>query len=455
MHFPYFQFPWLGDPLIIAIDAVLHVYISHGVAIGVLSLIVLAEWLGTRGGGEHWERLARSAIKPAVIVITGVGAVTGVGIWFITSALVPVGIGSMLRVFFWPWFIEWVVFFAEVAVILIYYFTWDSWTGAAKKWHVRLGVLYIFLAFASAFLITGILGFMLTSDGWPRDRGFWGAFFNPTFLPQLFWRLAIGLVMGCLFLMAYVLFARWPAPDFRRRATRLLGKALALPLIAMPVFGLWWIEMVPMGFRTHARPALLIWTFSYSTPWFYIVHALCGLLVLAVLVAAVRGSIVGSRIVVVPAILMVLFFVAEYERVREFIRGPYLMPGYMYANTLLLAEHDLYSRQGLAARSWWYARQAAQPTEEQEGQFLFAANCGTCHTIGGKNDIRDRLRGRTERGVYVLIGRTEQMIPWMPPFTGSERERASLARFIHRLTADRYRLSGEYRYPASGKEGVP
>ena len=46
MQFPYFQFPLFGDGLIIAIDAILHVFISHGVAIGMMTMIVLAEFLG-------------------------------------------------------------------------------------------------------------------------------------------------------------------------------------------------------------------------------------------------------------------------------------------------------------------------------------------------------------------------------------------------------------------------
>ncbi len=133
MQFPYFQFSVFGDPLIIELDAVLHVFISHGVAIGMMFMIVLAERIGFKRNAPAWEDLARSAIKPTVITITGIGAVTGVGIWFITTGLVPSAIGSMLRVFFWPWFLEWFVFFAEVVVVLIYYFTWHQWRGAAES----------------------------------------------------------------------------------------------------------------------------------------------------------------------------------------------------------------------------------------------------------------------------------------------------------------------------------
>ena len=102
MQFPYYQFPFFGDGLLIAFDAILHVFISHGIAIGTVAMIILAEYIGYRDNEPKWEDFAKSAMKPVVIIITSIGTITGVGIWFITSGVVPSAIGSMLRVFFWP-----------------------------------------------------------------------------------------------------------------------------------------------------------------------------------------------------------------------------------------------------------------------------------------------------------------------------------------------------------------
>jgi cytochrome bd-type quinol oxidase subunit 1 len=140
MEFPIFQFPYLGSGMTIALDAVLHVIISHGMAIGAISFIVMSEYLGLRKASPDWEDFARDFLKFTIIITTGIGAITGVGIWLITSALSPQGIGSMLRVFFWPWFIEWIVFTCEVIFILIYYFTWSKWTGERKGKHIYLGI---------------------------------------------------------------------------------------------------------------------------------------------------------------------------------------------------------------------------------------------------------------------------------------------------------------------------
>ncbi len=129
MQFPIFQAPHLGNGMVIALNAVVHVFISHGLAIGAITLIAISEYFGFRKRSRDWENFAKDFLKFSIIVITGIGAATGVGIWFITSALAPRGIGSLLRIFFWPWFIEWMVFTVEVIVILLYYSTWDTWTG--------------------------------------------------------------------------------------------------------------------------------------------------------------------------------------------------------------------------------------------------------------------------------------------------------------------------------------
>ena len=126
MQFPVYQVPYLGNGMTIALVAVLHVIISHGFAIGAIIMIVLSEYIGHRKQNEEWEAFAKDYIKFTIIIITGVGSVTGAGIWLFTSALAPRAIGSLLRVFFWPWLIEWGVFLAELILLLIYYYHLDQ-----------------------------------------------------------------------------------------------------------------------------------------------------------------------------------------------------------------------------------------------------------------------------------------------------------------------------------------
>ena len=461
MNFPYFQFPGLGDGMIIGTNAVIHVIISHGVAIGLAAMVVLAEYLGYRCKRPEWERFARRAIVPTVILVTGAGAITGVGIWFTTNALVPSAIGSMLRVFFWPWFIEWMVFVAEIVVLLVYYFTWDRWQGERKRRHVILGLSYSLLGALSAVLITGILGFMLTSDGWPWGRTFGQAFFNPSFVPQLVWRLAVSLLMGALLAIGYLAIFNLDRV-FRREAISVYGKLLVVPLIVAGLSAAWWFAVVPSAFKAHAVYSLSMMNLrggSFSVVQnpgvLWVSHALMLLVLIAMIAAAWRGRVLASRVLVVPALLVTFFFVAEYERLREFIRGPYLMPGYMYANEILLTEDLLFREEGMLPHAYWYHRAAPQPTLRDEGGFLFARNCGTCHTIGGRNDIITRVGGRTQDGIYVILGRTEEMVPFMPPFSGTDEERAKLAQFLYGLAEGTIQMEAPARFPPPALEGEP
>jgi mono/diheme cytochrome c family protein len=83
-----------------------------------------------------------------------------------------------------------------------------------------------------------------------------------------------------------------------------------------------------------------------------------------------------------------------------------------------------------------------------------AQNCSACHTIGGINDIRTRVKNRSEDGIFVYLSHISEMVPFMPPFSGTEAERRILARFLYRLAQDRIHLSAPSRYtPLTGEVG--
>jgi hypothetical protein len=452
MDFPLFQVPYLGNGMVIGVNAIVHVIISHGVAIGLMAMIFMAEYIGIRKNLEEWENFARELLKPAAIIVTGVGAVTGVGIWFSTSALAPRGIGSMLRVFFWPWFVEWIVFTLEVIAILIYYFQWDKWTADRKKYRWYFGLGYVLLASTSAFLITGILGFMLTSDGWPWDKSLWSAFFNLSFVPQLFVRLSGAFALGALLAIVFLLF-RKRANQFKKEVLSFYSKIFLISIISTGLFSWWYFAVVPATFKTHAIFSILTSHLSQQPEIFWILNGLGIAFLILFSLSALKRSIPFSRVLIVPAILIMFCFVSEFERVREFIRGPYLIPGYMYSNQILLKENGLLKEDGLLKNAYWFNMTASNPTGVQEGAFLFAQNCSMCHTIGGINDIKDRVIGRTQDGIAVILNHTNDMVPFMPPFTGIERERQVLAHFLYQLSEGKLHFRSPSRYTPFMDEG--
>jgi mono/diheme cytochrome c family protein len=447
LEFPIFQVPYLGNGMTIAFNAVLHVVISHGVSIGVTAMIVLGEYLGFRRSSPNWETFSKTLLKPTIIIITGVGAVTGVGIWFITSALSPRSIGSLLRIFFWPWFIEWIIFTLEVIIILIYYFTWDRWTGQLKKRHVYLGLSYVLLALVSAFLITGILGFMLTPDSWPWSKSFWSGFFNPSLPPQLFLRIAGSFALGALFSMAFLLFSAHNSP-FRKEALALLSKIALICFFATIGFSWWYFSVLPPAYKTNIEFSVLTPRFSQDPAFFWYANIAAAILLFLLMLFGLKGIARPSRILIIPAILISIGFTAEFERIREFIRGPYLIPGYMYSNQVLQAEAPFFDKTGVLESAYWYRETVTKPDVVSQGAYLFAQNCSSCHTIGGINDIRARVEGRTEDGIFVILKHTHEMVPFMPPFSGTDDERRILARFFNQLSNKEIELKPLSRFTA-------
>jgi len=450
MEFPIFQMPYLGNGMTIALDAVLHVVISHGLAIGAVSMVVVGEYLGQRRASEDWECFARDFLHLIVVLTTSIGAVTGVGIWLITSALAPRGIGSLLRVFFWPWFIEWAVFTAEVVIVLLYYYTWKSWTGERKKPHLRLGLGYVAAALCSALLITGILSFMLTPDGWPWNKSLWSGFFNPSYLPQFILRLGMAYFLGTLFSVTYLVFTRRDG-NFRKEALAFFSKLALFSLAVTFLSTIWYFMVVPSAFKTHSLYAVMTSRFSQQPELFWTITIGSALFLLLFWLAALRRSVLSVRILVIPAIIVTILFVTQFERVREFIRGPYLMPGYMYSNQVLLEEEPLFAKEGMLPNSYWYNATTEPDNPVSRGAFLFALNCSACHTIGGINNIMNRVRGRTADGLYVILGHTQDMVPFMPPFSGTDQERRTMADFLFHLANGTIKIGVPSRFtPLNG-----
>ena len=286
MIFPILHIPGLGDGMTIALDAVLHVLISHGLAIGLASMLVLFQTLTWLGKGAFWAQISRGLLGPVVVITTSIGAVTGVGIWFITGALAPEGIGSLIHLFFWPWFIEWGAFTTEVVLLLIYYYLWDRLAQDKPGVLAALGWGYVAVAVSSAFLISGILGFMLTPDGWPWGQTFREAYFNPTFIPQFLLRVAGGLSLGSLCLLGWTAW-RYKGPrEDRNRALRLTGAVFLGAALVTAVCAFVYFSRVPQTYLTH-------WKFAVATSYLsqlpYLLPAFNGLAALCILATALAA----------------------------------------------------------------------------------------------------------------------------------------------------------------------
>jgi hypothetical protein len=165
MNYPHLQHNLPGG-LLIAIVAVVHVFVSH-FAVGGGAFLVVTETLARRKNDKFLLDYCRRHSMFFALLTLVFGAVTGVGIWITIGLESPEATGTLIQLFVWLWASEWVFFFVEIAAAIIYAKSWDRLSG---RDHQIVGWIYFVAAWMSLFIINGIITFMLTPGGWLQSH---------------------------------------------------------------------------------------------------------------------------------------------------------------------------------------------------------------------------------------------------------------------------------------------
>lgn len=383
MEWPIFQMPFIGNRMLIALVALIHVTISHGLAVGGSFFVVSLHYKSLREKNARLGELVYKILRIFFIITTSVGALTGVGIWLTTATVSPATIGSLLHVFFWAWFTEWLVFVSEVVLIMFYYLGWGKY-GSEKGF--KIGVIYVAMSWLTMLLITGILGAMLTPGKWLLTKSFWGGFFNPSYLPQLVSRTFLAALLSIgfgLFIMRFFKSYRdqWPI------VWQWSGKSL---LIIAPAFlfgVLSYYNILPQQIENLIATALM--TMKYAAWVQFSKIAFVSIVILMMifgLIFCLKKTDYGF-LSFVPIFLLIFAF-GNYERVREFIRKPYTIHQYLYSNGIRESELPFLNKVGVSQFSSW-AERSAKETDSvlRTGEKLFKLECSICHTYSGINGI--------------------------------------------------------------------
>lgn len=440
MDLPLFHLDLLNNRMLIAVIAVLHVLINHAMAVGGIPLVVLLEHRGLRDPTQRWDALAFRILTVFFVVTTTVGALTGVGIWFSAGLVSPISIGSLLRVFFWTWFTEWLVFVTEVALILAYYLTWKRWRGARKSSHVRLGIVLGIASWATMALIVSILSFMMDPGAWHDDRNLLSGMLNPLYLPQLLFRTPLAMLLAGAAGLVVTWFSTAGDRALRTAATKLIGRWMLVwaPLVLLG--GAWYAGEIPSNMATQLPVAL---TTQALTQWAGAakgVLAGAGVVILAVAAwAGFRPASLRGWATVLPAVAAVVLM-SSFERVREFVRKPYAIAGYLYSNGLRVEDYPLLQREGLLATATYTAVREVRPDNRIDaGREVFALACTRCHTVDGINGVRSALaklypdQRWQEQKLDLYLSSMHLARPFMPPFPGTVAERGALATYLASL----------------------
>lgn len=433
MNFPVVEFPWLGNGTVIAIIAITHVIVSHGIAIGVTALMVSLEYQGLKKNNDRLIAVARRLSKWVLIITTTVGAMTGVGIWLSTSVIQPDSIGSLLRIFFWAWFVEWIVFITEVVLLIIYYYTWDKWTGAKRVIHNRIGIALSVFSWITAMIITGILSAKLTPGRWSETLSFWNAFFNPTYLPSLAFRTFIAILLGVALVSLPIRFLM-KDKQLQTDVFKVFSVWNAITIPGILITGFWYLSRIP-----KEASDLIVWSTGMTETTFNALHFV-GLAIF--IVFAFWMAIKPQK---VPLLLTLaifgtsMAFIGEFEGVRESVRKPYIIYNYMYANGVLAKDAEMYNEEGYLAHSTFSPiKEVTDNNHVDAGRVLYQGQCIACHTIDGWRSTRafgERLAGFDEESLAQYIDTLHEARPFMPPFVGTDEEREALAAYLMKVSS--------------------
>jgi hypothetical protein len=421
MNYPVWQLDAFGGGLLIAIIAIVHVYISH-FAVGGGLFLVLTEMKGLREGSSEILAYTRRHTKFFLLLTMVLGGMTGVGIWFTIALLSPAATSSLIHIFVFAFAIEWVFFLAEIVSLLFYYYTFDR---LSPRKHLILGWIYFGCAWASLFTINGIIDFMLTPGTWLTDNNFWSGFFNPTFWPALFFRTFMALMIAGLF--GFMTSVNIKETTLRHKMVRYCGLWLLPPLVLLLGSALWYKTALPPALQEmifsrapEMKPflALFIWLSPLITA--------CGLAMAVLRPQGVRRPLAWLLL------LLGFLYLGSFEFIREGGRRPYLIHDYMYSTSIKKTDLPQVQKTGLLASARWVKNRKITPENRMDaGKELFTLLCLPCHSAGGPlNDILPLARRFSPAGMRSFLATMGTNNPYMPPFAGTEEEQGVLADYL-------------------------
>ncbi|MFB3910359.1 MAG: cytochrome ubiquinol oxidase subunit I [Candidatus Eisenbacteria bacterium] len=420
MEYPFWEVPLLGGGMVIALIAIVHVFVSH-FAVGGGLFLVLTERKARREKSPEILHYVRSHSRFFILLTLVFGAITGVGIWFAIALAHPAGTSLLIHNFVFGWAIEWCFFVVEIAAALLYYYGWDRLT---PRTHLAIGWIYFVSAYMSLVVINGILSFMLTPGRWLEHGGFWNGFFNPSYFPSLLLRTGVALSLTGLYtLLTASLVAR---ESTRGKLVRYAAKWVFAGFAILPVAGLFYLLTIGTDARHIA--------FGGAPPVGIFLGLSLGIsLFLLVFTWLLAWRMPARFSPALAALFLVVGFVvtATSEWVREAVRKPYVVHSTMYSNGIRPEQVASLGRTGLLPHlRWARGQEIGTLGRRAAGEELFRFQCASCHTIDGYNGIRPLIRGWRESFLAEQLRHLDELKGYMPPFAGTDEERRCLAHFL-------------------------
>jgi mono/diheme cytochrome c family protein len=135
----------------------------------------------------------------------------------------------------------------------------------------------------------------------------------------------------------------------------------------------------------------------------------------------------------------------SFAFVREAVRKPYVIANYLYANSLYAntmpgdggySVDEVNSAGVLKSAKWTAIHEVTEENQVAAGHEVFRLECQSCHTVDAYRGIRQYLVKNEwdQNTIYQMLGGLNFMHDIehgaMPPFAGTDAERAALAAYL-------------------------
>ncbi len=429
MNYPVWEVSF-GTGLLMAIVSVVHVFISH-FAVGGGLFLVLTEHKAYRQNDEQLLDWLKKHSKFFVLVTVVFGVVTGVGIWFTIGLIQPTGTSNLIHAFVWAWAIEWIFFFLEITAALLYLYGWQK---VDRKLHLTYGWIYFIAAFMSMVVINGMITFMLTPGQWLQSHAFLDGFFNPTYWPSLFTRFLFSLALAGIYALLTASVLR--QADLKGKIVKWSLSWIIPAFVLVGLAAVWYKGAIPAEFWQNAEGLIETATFYFK---------LMGLFALITFLLALLSLIKPSRMSLILALIITgTAFVTmwSFEFVRESIRKPYVITGYLYGNSLFAEAMpgdqgltvEKFQENGLLQSAKWAShKEITNENMDQAGREIFRLQCMSCHTLNAYRSVTGYIKKYQwdEATLAEMLKGLELMRNGvMPPFAGTDQERMALAHYL-------------------------
>lgn len=429
--FPVNEYGPLMPGLVMAGMAIVHVFLAQ-FAVGGGMLMCYFHWLAMTGRNPHARLFVDGYFKVLILVSFVLGALTGVGIWFTAIQVSAPTIGMMVMNFHWLWATEWTFFCVEIVAGYLFYRYHQELSDRAA---MGLLVTYSIAAWASLFIINGILSWQLTPGQWLETQRLADGFFNPSFWPSTLFRTVVALTLAALAACVVVN----TMPELSRDARQsLIHRAahLMLPMLAMPVLGIWYLAVMPpdsRGWVLGGSPAMTLFlSLAIAASLAIGGYAVIGLWVQRLYINGATATLL---------LLLAFGATAGGEFVREGSRKPYSIRYVLYSNGIRPNEVAQLRSVGSTANDPFPLRDAEQyPNAQlQLGARVYRRLCSVCHTVDGVNGLVELTSSWAPDQMRINIAKLQHTKRFMPPFAGNAEELEALVQFLRWSSAARPR----------------